>query len=73
MHCPRFIYDIAVARSASEFLGGEMGLEVYSKKYAEGLSEHYEQVTVDTVNEAAEQVLQFLAEIEAGENAVPLF
>ena len=72
MHCPRFIYEIAVARSASEFLGGEMGLETYSKKYAEGLSEHYEQITVDTVNEAAEQVLQFLAEIEAGENAVPL-
>jgi len=72
MHCPRFIYEIAVARSASEFLGGGRALETYSKKYAEGLSEHYEQITVDTVNEAAEQVLQFLAEIEAGENAVPL-
>ena len=72
MHCPRFIYDIGVAKCASEFLGGEMGLEAYANKYAEGLSEHYSQITPDTVNEAAEQILQFLAEIEAGEMAVEL-
>ena len=72
MHCPRFIYDIAVAKCASEFLGGEMALEAYAKKYAEGLSEQYTQITPDTVNEAAEQMLQFLAEIEAGEMAVEL-
>jgi hypothetical protein len=72
MHCPRFIYEIAVARSAMEFLGAEMTLETYAKKYAEGLSEHYSEVAVDIVQDAAENMLQFLAEIEAGEIAVEL-
>lgn len=72
MHCPRFIYEIAVARSAAEFLGAEMALETYAKKYAEGLSEHYSEVPVEAVSEAAENMLQFLSEIEAGELAVEL-
>ena len=72
MHCPRFIYEIAVARSAMEFLGAEMALEAYAKKYAEGLSERYSEVTVDVVQDAAENMLQFLAEIEAGELAFEL-
>ena len=72
MHCPRFIYEIAVARTAAEFLGAEMALETYAKKYAEGLSEHYSEIPVETVSEAAENMLQFLAEIEAGELAVEL-
>ena len=73
MHCPRFIYDIAVAKCASEFLGGDMALIGYAKKYADGLSEHYATITPESVNESAEQMLQFLAEIEAGEMAVELF
>ena len=59
-------------KCASEFLGAEMALEAYAKKYAEGLSEHYSEITRETVNEAAENMLQFLAEIEAGELAVEL-
>ena len=31
MHCPRFIYEIAVARTAAEFLGAEMALETYAR------------------------------------------
>ena len=72
MHCPRFIYEIAVARTAAEFLGAEMALETYAKKYAEGLSEHYSEIPVEIVSEAAENMLQFLSEIEAGELAVEL-
>ena len=41
-------------------------------KYAEGLSEHYSEIPVETVSEATENMLQFLAEIEAGELAVEL-
>ena len=72
MNCPRFIYELAVARSAMEFLGSEMALETFAKKYAEGLSELYSAVTVDIVQGAAENMLQFLSEIEAGELAVEL-
>ena len=56
MHCPRFIYEIAVARTAAEFLGAEMALETYAKKYAEGLSEHYSEIPVETISEAAENI-----------------
>lgn len=72
MHCPTFIYDIAVARSACEFLGSEMGLEAFANKYAEGLSKTYNEISADLILEPAESMLQFLSEIEAGELAVEL-
>jgi len=72
MHCPRFIHEIAVARAAFEFLSSEMGLEAYTKKYADGLSELYGEIGVELIQDPAEQILQFLAEIEAGEQAVDL-
>ena len=72
MHCPSFIYDMAVARSAAEFLGAELALETYAKKYAEGLSKHYSEILFTSITEPAESMLQFLSEIEAGEMAVEL-
>ena len=72
MYCPRFIYDMAVARSAAEFLGAELALETYAKKYAEGLTELYSEIAVISITEPAESMLQFLSEIEAGELAVEL-
>ena len=72
MHCPSFIYDMAVARSAAEFLGAELALETYAKKYAEGLSKHYSEIVFTSITEPAESMLQFLSEIEAGEMAVEL-
>ena len=54
------------------FLSSEIGLESFSQKYFRGLSERYEDVTQDDINGAAEGMMQFLADIEAGENAVDL-
>ncbi|MEX0503728.1 hypothetical protein AB3X55_09050 [Alphaproteobacteria bacterium LSUCC0719] len=71
-HCPGFMFDVAAARTASEFLSSELGLESFSKKYFEGLCEHYEDITHDEINGAAEDMLQFLAEIEAGDSAFDL-
>ena len=72
MYCPRFIYDMAVARSAAEYLGAELALETYAKKYAEGLTELYSEIALISITEPAENMLQFLSEIEAGELAVEL-
>ena len=72
MYCPRFIYDMAVARSAAEYLGAELALETYAKKYAEGLTELYSEIALISITEPAESMLQFLSEIEAGELAVEL-
>ena len=70
--CPAFMFDVASARAAGEFLSSEIGLEAHSKKYFEAFSEHYSDVSQDDIHGAAEQMLQFLADIEAGENAVDL-
>ena len=72
MYCPRFIYDMAIARSAAEYLGAELALETYAKKYAEGLTELYSEIALISITEPAESMLQFLSEIEAGELAVEL-
>ena len=71
-HCPSFMFDVASARAAAEFLSSEIGLEAYSQKYSVALLEVYEDVTSADIGVAAEGMLQFLADIEAGENAVNL-
>ena len=72
MFCPSFIFEMASARAAAEFLGEEFGLEAFSGKYAEGLGSRYSEVDQDSLHQAAEGMIQFLSEIEAGENAVEL-
>lgn len=69
MFCPRWIYDIAATRVASEFLSGDLGLPAFANKYANGLGERYEAITAEEFATVAEGLLQFLAEIEAGELA----
>ena len=71
-HCPAFMFDVASARAAGEFLTSEIGLEAHSNKYFEAFSERFSDVSQDDIHGAAEQMLQFLADIEAGENAVDL-
>ena len=73
MHCPSFIFDMAASRVASEFLESELGLEGFSGKYAAALSERYTEIDQDSLHQAAEAMMQFLAEIEAGENATDSF
>ena len=71
MYCPNWIFDIAVARTASEYLSSEMGIDAFAKKYSEGLSEIYSDVPPESVLGPAESML-LLAEIEAGDMAVEL-
>ena len=72
MFCPRWIYDIAATRVAAEFLSGELGLAAFSAKYANGLSDRYEPISAEEFSQVAEALLQFLAEIEAGELATEM-
>jgi len=72
MHCPGWIFDIAVARTASEFLASEMSVEAFAGKYAAGLSESYNEVQAEAISQPAEAILQFLSEVDAGEMAVEL-
>ncbi len=63
---------MSTSRVASEFLEGEIGLEAFSAKYAASLGERYAEIDQDSLHQAAEAMMQFLSEIEAGENATTL-
>lgn len=69
MYCPPWIFDICVARVASEFLYSELSLNAFSIKYSKGLSTLYEPVETEQLETTAEGLLKFLTEIEAGESA----
>ena len=72
MYCPAWMYDIAASRVASEFLHSEMPLESFAAKYAQGLSETYSDVPAESLTGAAQGMLEFLSEIEAGDSAAIL-
>lgn len=65
--CPQWVFDIACARAAQEFISHDMTLEAYAKKYERGLSEHYEVISYSLIYQGAEEMLRFLDEI--GEDA----
>lgn len=72
MFCPSWIFDISVARVASEYLAADMPIEAIGAKYATGLTEKYDEIVVDELVETAQLILTFLAEVDAGENAVSI-
>ena len=72
MNCPNWIYEICVARVASEYLSSELDIVAFAKKYSEGLAISYNPIPIEAFSEPTEQIIIFLAEIEAGENAVEL-
>ena len=71
-NCPGWIFDVAVAAAAEEFLAGELPLQTYCEKYAEGLAQHYLEIDVGDYCNGAERLLEFLSEIEVGEDAAPI-
>ena len=61
-YCPDWLYNLAVARAAYEFIISELPIKAYAKKYASGLSEHYEEIKTEEVENEAELILRFLVE-----------
>ena len=51
MYCPPWIFDICVARTASEFLYSELSLTPFAVKYSKGLSSLYETVETKQLRE----------------------
>ena len=48
--CPQWVFDIACARAAQEFISHDMTLEAYAKKYERGLSAvSYTHLTLPTI------------------------
>ena len=61
--CPEWLYDLAVARVAQEFLSSSMPIYSFAQKYSKGLSEPYEQVTPAELSDPAEEILRFMAKV----------
>ena len=47
MNCPNWIYEICVARVASEYLSSELDIVAFAKKYSEGLAISYNPIPIE--------------------------
>ncbi len=68
--CPEWIVGICCASTAKEFLSSENSLNSISRKFSKGLSEKYNEIYFEEISACAEEILQFLSEIEANDEAV---
>lgn len=66
-YCPDWIFDACTSRAAQDFLTLEMPLNAVGKKYAGGLSEVYTEVRLEEIVAGAEDIVRFLAEVDAGD------
>jgi len=73
MFCPGFIHDAAVAYTVIDFLSGELDLVTVAKKYSDGLSAEFATpITPEELAAAGEEVVRFLSDIDAADQAVEL-
>ncbi len=68
--CPEWIFGVCCAITAKDFLSSENSINSISRKFSKGLSEEYSEIKFQEITDCAESILQFLNEIEAGEEAV---
>ncbi len=68
--CPEWIFAVCSATTAKEFLSSENSLNSISRKFSEGLSEKYTEIKYEEITACAEEILQFLSDLEANEEAV---
>jgi len=68
--CPEWIFGICSAATAKEFLSSENSLNSISRKFSEGLSEKFTEIKYEEITACAEEMLQFLSDLEANEDAV---
>lgn len=68
--CPEWIFATCSATTAKEFLSSENSLNSISRKFSEALSEKYNEIKFEEITACAEEILQFLSDLEANEEAV---
>lgn len=69
-YCPEWIFGIFGAQTSKEFLSSNNSIASISRKYSKAVNERYNEVKFEEILELAEKILQFLSEINAGEEAV---
>ena len=68
--CPEWVFAACCAKTAHDFLGSNNSINMISKKFANELSVQYNEIKFEEITDVAEKILQFLSEINAGEEAV---
>ena len=68
--CPEWIFGIFAAQTSKEFLSTNNSIAAVSRKYSNAVSERYNEVKFEEIMDLAEKILQFLSDINAGEEAV---
>ena len=68
--CPEWVFQICVAKTAADFLSSNNSINMIAKKFASGLSEHYNEIKFEEISETSEAILGFLSEVNAGEESV---
>ena len=71
-YCPIWVYDCVVAQSVSDFILYGVDLPQPCRKFAGGLSELFEEVSLEELVRASEIVVQFLVEEKVNENSIDL-
>jgi hypothetical protein len=68
--CPEWIFAIFAAQTSKDFLSSNNSIAAVSRKYSNAISERYNEIKFEEVMDLAEKILQFLSDINAGEEAV---
>ena len=71
-YCPVWVYDCVVSQSVNDFILYGVDLAQPCKKFAGGLSELFEEVSLEELVRASELVVQFLIEQKINENSTDL-
>ena len=71
-YCPVWVYDCVVSQSVNDFILYGVDLAQPCKKFAAGLSELFEEVSLEELVRASELVVQFLIEEKINENSTDL-
>ena len=70
-NCPDWIFDISCARASILFLSQSHPLLSSGKHFCQLLNADYDNLDPNIVSDLAEQMIRFLNEVDAGEEAVP--
>tara|TARA_A100001388_G_C28480059_1_gene361949 strand:+ start:70 stop:561 length:492 start_codon:yes stop_codon:yes gene_type:complete len=68
--CPEWVFGSCCAESTRHFILYNTPLNAVAKKFSTGLSEHYNEITSVEISVVSEEMIRFLDEINAGEEAI---
>ena len=69
MFCPRWLFEACCGSATSEYLRLDLPIEMIGSKYSGAMANDYQGIDASLINMMIENMVLFLNEIAAGENA----